>query len=372
MRELNATARPVLAELASPLVLYGAGNLGRMAYAYFEAVGVHVHAVIDQEAETLRADPAWSKIELFTPEEAPSELKQTAQLAVCVATTAFVPLAASLRDAGWAFVVPFYDLTESLRDKHPLCNGWTFASLSSDDLAATLDVLGIWSDDVSRAHHLQFLAWHIGREEWCFEDAPVIGGDRFFIPPVVASLSTDTVFFDGGAHHGSVTADFIQRTNGQFASIAAVEPDTQNRAVLEDTIARLAPESAARIAVHSFALDSKGHERRFHDGYGYASQLGSSGNRRVQTRSIDSLGLSPSLIKLHLEGGELNALRGAIDTMTTHRPIVTATTYHNDDGIWRTPQFLMRTLKDYRHLMRVHSWCGTGAVVYAIPVERWQ
>jgi len=49
---------------------------------------------------------------------------------------------------------------------------------------------------------------------------------------------------------------------------------------------------------------------------------------------------------------------------------VLATVYHNEDGIWKTAHWLMDTLPDYRFLFRAHSWCGTGAVIYAIPEER--
>jgi hypothetical protein len=63
-------------------------------------------------------------------------------------------------------------------------------------------------------------------------------------------------------------------------------------------------------------------------------------------------------------------LKGARQTLLTSRPIVAVTVYHNADGMWRTPLWLMQTLPDYRFLFRSHSWCGTGAVVYAIPKER--
>ena len=63
------------------------------------------------------------------------------------------------------------------------------------------------------------------------------------------------------------------------------------------------------------------------------------------------------------------ALKGAQQTLLDCRPIVAATVYHNDDGIWRTADWLMKTLADYRFLFRNHSWCGTGAVIYAIPRE---
>jgi hypothetical protein len=125
-----------------------------------------------------------------------------------------------------------------------------------------------------------------------------------------------------------------------------------------------------RVAVLNCALAAVEGEALFHDGLGYASQLAETGEIRVTTHPLDALGLSPSFIKLHLEGGELAALMGGRQTLLANRPVVTATIYHNADGIWRTPLWLMETLPDYRFLFRLHSWCGTGAVLYAIPNER--
>ena len=78
---------------------------------------------------------------------------------------------------------------------------------------------------------------------------------------------------------------------------------------------------------------------------GYAFQLSQSGQMSVTTRPLDALGFSPTFLNLHL-------------------------VYHNDDGIWKTPLWLMETLPEYRFLFRAHSWCGTGAVIDAIPKER--
>jgi hypothetical protein len=75
-------------------------------------------------------------------------------------------------------------------------------------------------------------------------------------------------------------------------------------------------------------------------------------------------------VKLHLEGAELLALTGARETLLSSRPIVAATVYHNADGIWKTALWLMQTLPNYSFLFRLDSWCGTGAIIYAIPSER--
>ena len=75
-------------------------------------------------------------------------------------------------------------------------------------------------------------------------------------------------------------------------------------------------------------------------------------------------------MKLHLEGGELAALKGGIQTIRRSRPIIAATTYHNSLGLWEFPQWIMHNLMDYRFYLRLHGWCGTGLVIYAIPLER--
>lgn len=287
-----------------------------------------------------------------------------ARVAVSVVTSAYAPIEQSLTARGCTDVVPFYDLAESVRGRHPLSNGWFAQPLTQADQSEIGDVFSGWDDDASRAHHLQFIAWRRLREEWTFEEAP-ISTARYFIPEVAAALHDRETFLDGGAHHGAVSLALA----GMVADprIIAVEPDTANRAVLGERLRGL-----SGPAVLDCALAAQDGTAAFSEGYGFASKLSAFGQTQVSTRSIDSLDAAPTLIKLHLEGGELDALHGARETLREHRPIVIATVYHNADGIWRTAGWLMRELDDYRFLFRNHCWCGAGAVVYAIPRERRQ
>jgi len=156
----------------------------------------------------------------------------------------------------------------------------------------------------------------------------------------------------------------------RFGSITAIEPDASSRAVLQSTAAKLPADIASKIMISDALLDSTAGSRSFHDGLGYASQIAETGDVIRQTTPIDALGLAPTFLKLHLEGAELAALEGALVTIQKHRPIIAATVYHNADGLFKTPAWLSDNLQDYRLLLRLHSWCGTGAVVYAIPHER--
>ena len=303
------------------------------------------------------------------PDDVPPATKRNVRLAVSIVTSPYVPLERSLLEIGFQDIVPFYDLAESFRQMHPLSNGWFAAPLSADGVENTANVLSRWDDDVSRAHHLQFLAWRRLREEWTFDAAPMPNGSRFFIPEVTGVLHDREILLDAGAHHGSVTETFVKQTKGAFRQIVAIEPDPFNRAVLEDQLQSCLP-GDPRITICDCAVAEGEGEAAFHDGLGYASQISGMGRLRVTTRPLDALGFSPSFVKLHLEGSELAALKGAREMLLSNRPIVAATIYHNADGIWKTPLWLMETLPRYRFLFRAHNWCGTGAVVYALPDER--
>jgi len=358
---------PVTAD--RPVALYGAGNFGRMAREFLDAVGHGVAMVIDRDAKRLAQDPYWSGIQLVHPDDGTDVAKNELLIAVSIVTSPYVPIERALADQGFADVVPFYDLVESFRSQHPLSNGWFAGPLTAIDHLKTAEVLARWDDDVSRAHHLQFLAWRRLRQEWSFDGAPVPQCARFFIPEVTGTLGNEEVLLDAGAHHGSVSEAFIGQTNGAFRQIAAFEPDPANRALLKNNLQSWLPNDL-RVRIYDCALAEDEGEALFHDGLGYASQLSPTGRMSAPTRPLDALRLSPTILKLHLEGAELPALIGARETLLANRPIVAATVYHNADGLWKTPIWLMETLLDYRFLFRAHSWCGTGAVVYAIPNER--
>jgi FkbM family methyltransferase len=352
-----------------PLALYGAGNLGRLARDFLRNVGQDFVLAIDQNARALSAHDDWAGIRLLRPDDVADSDKSGTRLAVSVVTSAYVPIERALLERGFTDVVPFYDLAESFRRLHPLSNGWFAATPNAQDRAKTAQVLGRWADDTSRAHHLQFLAWRRLREEWTFAAAPIPDCERFFIPEIVDILGDDEVLLDGGAHHGVVIEAFLRHTNGKYRRIAAVEPDPINRARLGENLKKFTA-GDTRIAIEDCALSDNEGEAIFHCGLDYASQISRTGSMRVRTRPVDALGLSPTFVKLHLEGAELAALKGARQTLLDHRPIIATTIYHNDDGIWKTADWLMQTLSGYRFLFRNHSWCGTGAVIYAIPQER--
>jgi FkbM family methyltransferase len=349
--------------------LYGAGDFGRMALDVLKALWIQPAFIIDQRAKAARDNPAFAGIPIYAPDEAPDALKQQAQILVTVATAPYAPIENALHERGFQHVAPFYDFSQRFRHIHPLSNGWRLDAFTSHDQAMVANVLQGLEDDMSRAHHLQFLAWRRLRQEWTFDGAPVDASNRYFIPDVETLLAQHERFVDAGAYRGGVSIDFSKRRS-DWGSITAIEPDPLNRADMTDAFASAFPDAARQPLIFDCALGAANGEASFHHGLGYASQLSVTGGLVAQLRALDDLDLSPTFLKLHLEGGELDAVKGASRTLAKQRPIIAVTIYHNDDGVWRTPLYLMQTLKDYRFLLRLHAWCGTGAVLYALPRER--
>lgn len=374
-RLLHEIARDQLARVSrpvdKPLVLYGAGSLGRMAREYLNRMGIPIQLVVDVNALKLCQDSFWSGIPLLHPDEITPDMQQGALLVLCIVTAPYTPMAKELASAGWKDIVPFYDIAEHYRDRHPLSNGWFAAPFSKQDEDAISSALECWNDGVSRAHHLQFLAWRRLRQEWSFPDARIDTRNRFFIPEMLAALGANERFLDVGSYVGQVIQTFLQHTENQFEHIWAIEPDSGSRAKLQRLLSDIAETQRQEIEILPWAITETVGKHPFFSDLGYASQCSNLGGKLVHCRTIDTLNLAPTFIKLHLEGMELPALRGATQTLRQHRPLLTATIYHNEDGLWRTPLWLQNNLPGYCLLFRMHSWCGTGATIYALPEERW-
>jgi FkbM family methyltransferase len=355
---------------ADPVVLYGAGELGQMARAWCRQHQVDVLGVVDARADRWKTDPRWFGLRVWAPEEVPDAVRRRNRLLLCISTLPLSGLQAALRSQGWAQQQPFYDFVEASPRRQSLNNGWMADPPEGEGLHLARHVLQAWCDDVSRAHHLQFLSWRCLREEWSFESAPVHIDQRYAIPEFVAGWREGERLLDAGAHHGQVLSRFVAGRPGLLAQAWAVEPDRNNREQLRLWMDTLDPDVRRRMEVHALALARRDGSRYFMPGQGYASRLWSDGSEQVPARAIDGLGWSPSFIKLHLEGGEWRALQGAVNTLRRCQPLLTLTVYHRRDGLYHIAHWLMRLLPDYEWRFRLHGWIGTAAVIYGTPPQR--
>lgn len=352
-------------KINKPVILYGAGSLGRMAKKFFNYLNIPFLYLVDKNANQLKKDKFWQNTKNIHPDDVDEIDKNKCLLVICIVTTPLIALRDELKDNGWKDTAFFYDVAENYCDKYPLNNGWFLGKIDNKEKKLITKVYSSLSDNVSRAYYLQFLAWRKLRIELLFSNLEINNDNRFFIPEIMNALQKNEIFVDCGAHHGSVTEKFLKIVHNKYKKIYAIEPDRDNLEMLENRL-----KDISIIKIIECALSDKNGEEIFCQGFDFASKLSRLGKDNVKIATIDNLNIPATFIKMHLEGGELNALKGAVDTIRKYRPIMAVTIYHNSDGAWRIPLFLISNTKNYKYYIRLHSWGGTGAVFYAIPEEK--
>lgn len=345
------------------VVLYGAGSLGKMAKKFFEYMDIPFLYFVDKNALQLKSESDWRGVNIIKPEEVKEADKKNCLLIICIVKTQLIPLRDELGADGWEDIAFFYDVCEAYSDNYPLSNGWFLNKPNKNEFN---DIKKVFSqfDEESRLYYLQFLAWRRLRIELLLKGLQ-IQSNRYFIPEIINILHENEVFIDAGAHIGLVTLKFIELINKNYKKIYAIEVDDDNFKILKKNL-----RDFPKCKIIRCALSDKKGKKNFYQGFDYASKLNDSGENIVNVTALDDLNIPATFIKMHLEGGELSALRGALNTIKEYRPILSITIYHTPNDFLKTPLFLMNCVKDYKFHLRLDSWGGTGAVFYAIPKER--
>jgi len=350
--------------------LYGLGNLGRLAIDYLSSINKAPVAVIDENLNSQEFFNQWLSYTPIKISDISSGYLPSQSVAVSITTHPFKIFYEKLTQLGFTNIFPFYDFTENFQNQHPLSNGWRKDKLTEFEKTRIHKAFLNWDDEVSKAHFTQFIGWRLHRTEISFHAYKIIPKERYFIDQIKSVLKSNETIVDVGAHHGEFLHQFLSFANFNFKKFVLFEPDHKNRKILLRNLVNRNLQTNNSIIVREDIITHQAGVCKFAFGFGYASKIHDKIGNVVQSFSIDALGLEPSFLKLHIEGEELNALKGAQKTIERHRPIVLVTCYHNEDGLWKLPDFFVENFDDYNLHFRLHGWCGTSAVIYAIPHER--
>lgn len=176
-----------------------------------------------------------------------------------------------------------------------------------------------------------------------------------FIPPAGPEIGVrkGDVVLDGGGCWGDTTLYFAHAT-GESGQVHVFEFAPGNLKVLRENLNQN-PKLAPLIQIHEKAVwDVSGDTLHFGEA-GPATSLTSKseGPLTAQTLSIDdwfreSKTRSVDFIKLDIEGAEAQALTGAQDTITNHKPTLAVALYHSLEDFVKLPKIIDQMLPEYR------------------------
>ena len=353
---------------AMPVVLFGAGGLGRRTLALLHAHGRDVAAFVDNDPA--RWGTAVDGVQVLSPDDGSARFARDGLVVVTIWRAEgghdFLHTRADLVARGWTRVESFISLFWSLGA--PALPYLTI-DLPSKVLSARSDVLAaaqLWADDRSLRDYVDLVRWRVSGD---FAALPRVEPDQYFARGVVR-LGPDEVFADCGAFTGDTLVD-ASRHVASWRAYHAFEPDPRSISSLEATIASLPPAMAERVRIHPAAISDHPHVAHFSaTGLGSAS-LSSNGTFEVQCVAIDDVLANepPTFIKMDIEGAESAALSGARESIETG-PILAIAAYHKQADLWELPLQVHEMAPTFPMYLRPHVAEGFDTVLYAMPQQR--
>ncbi|WP_300450987.1 FkbM family methyltransferase [uncultured Helicobacter sp.] len=179
---------------------------------------------------------------------------------------------------------------------------------------------------------------------------------------------------DCGAYDGDTCLEFV-RYVPEYEKIYALEPDSKLVPQLIENTKHLRCEVIPKGASHTkeiiyFAEENSG-TSRISENNGIALECDSIDNI-LKTNSMNMGGghknnsKPVSFIKMDIEGGELNALKGAKETITTYRPKLAICMYHRREDFITLPQFILSLNPHYKLYLRNRNPLAEDTILFAI------
>jgi FkbM family methyltransferase len=196
--------------------------------------------------------------------------------------------------------------------------------------------------------------------------------ENIYFDETVYRRLPDERFLDCGAFDGdTLTGFYLHYCDVYKTEAMAVEASPQNYSKLLTWLGQpiFTPNLINAVLVGDPAIETV----QF-SGHGVSACIGD--GVEVCATTIDKLceryNFRPSLVKLDIEGAELDALHGAEETIKRDRPVLSVCLYHHPRDLWEIPAFLASVCEDYCFYAACYDLGQPGfeVIMYAVPTER--
>jgi len=183
---------------------------------------------------------------------------------------------------------------------------------------------------------------------------------QYFHPEIFPSK--EDIMVDGGAYIGD-TIEAIHKNFGGIRRIYAFEPDKSNYLTLLKNTNHF-----KEVICFNAGLWSRDDTLMFNKQAQSNSCISRNGSEKVVVYSLSSflkkIKEKPTLIKMDIEGAEMEALKGAKDIIIKHKPKLQICVYHEASHMYEIPLILKEWVPEYKMWLGHHSESWDETVLY--------
>lgn len=221
------------------------------------------------------------------------------------------------------------------------------------------DVLSLYEEDLSKSiihNRLEF--YKSGNTKYI--DAIPVNYNQYFQNEYY-KIHDKEVYVDCGAFDGDSVNSFCEFTYGKYEKIICIEPDKISFRKLEENT-----KQCHDVELFNCATGKEESEILF-DSKGVLGSAASETGEIVRVKRLDDLlkDQKVTLIKMDIEGAELDTLIGAQTVIKNFKPKLAVCIYHKIDDIIVIPRYLKELVPEYKFKVRQHSKSMLETVLYA-------
>jgi FkbM family methyltransferase len=201
--------------------------------------------------------------------------------------------------------------------------------------------------------------------------SPRYDENYFYFNSDFCPLNDHEVFANVGALVGDCALEFAGACKARgvsYKEIINFEPDPNNfRQLMLNT------QHLPNVRCLPYGLWSHRDRLRFSNpdpvNAGTPGSLSNDGAIEVDVAGMDELlpDAEVTFIKMDVEGAEVNALLGAIETIRRNRPKMAISLYHKREDIFEIPLLIHKICPEYKFYIRHHCTTFSETVLFAVP-----
>jgi len=332
------------------VTIYGAGGYGTYIYKILQQYCITVSAFFDitaKEDEKLFNIPVYKADDVFT-----DSWKKNVIVIVALVKDY------SIRKQVFDFLnnCGFNNLIDAQSIRCHLVDFDVNYCLCKDDILKAKDLY----EDCSKDLYENIVVSHLSRNyDSCIENKDLMQ----YNPKDIVFYKNHKNFIDCGGY----TGDTILQNISIIENAIVFEPNIEVFKILNENIKNL--------KVNAFLYPCAVSDNVKMININYEGGSSSLTNKKTENNTtcvtIDSVlhGFIPTFIKMDIEGEELNALIGAIETIKKYKPDLAISVYHNINHIWDVPILLKQYVPSYKFYLRTHNSFTMETILYATTEE---
>lgn len=346
--------------LDAPVLIFGAGDKGTETCRELKKRGVNVTAILDNyPKEKLEIEG----VSIMTPTTWLSQYpNEYPPIIIAIHNeNVFLPkLISGLREMGFGEIITLmalYDVFPDLPMHYWLINRGEYLT----HVEKIYEFQSLFLDSLSKKWVQSVLMFRLRGEYECL---PLPEKGEQYHPEGLFDKSIALRMVDCGAFVGDTILDFYN-SGYNVESVIAFEPDVTNYQKISANIASI--DTGVTCIPCGVADETK--YVRFTAEKGGASHIDQVGGDLILCSSLDEVlvNFQPNFIKMDIEGAEVLALSGALNTIKKYRPILAISVYHHFSHLWDIPLKIASLSLGYRFYLRGHRHSSFDLVLYAIP-----